>query len=188
MSDDFDKTEGADDEKEINIKDLCADPNFKRLAGLPKKPRIQRSFWVDGEIWKAAGGLPLSRSEIIYKALLEAVTGYLTELPQLRAEVKELDALIENAQIQRSAKLQRIQELEKADEESSREVSIRSINKQQAATELVRLLEEYGNKMLPLQYQRIAELSGIPGKLIKTFLEETKFLPSNEDLNTFFKL
>jgi hypothetical protein len=159
----------------------------------PKQPaepvkKIQRSFWIEENTWEAAAELPVSRTEIISKALLEAITSYKSELPQLRAEIKELDHIIECFQLQRSAKQQRVKELEEAEEETEKAVTKKETNRQQAATELIRLLEEHGKNMMQIQYKRLEELSGIKSKNIKQFLEKTRYFPTDEQINDFFGL
>lgn len=150
------------------------------------EPKVQRSFYIQKTIWDAAAQLPVSRQEIIYKALLEAVSGYKSELPLLRQEIAELDQSIELMQIRRSAKVKRVRELEAAEEEGKQAITLLSCNKQQAAKELNRFLNRYGNSMQPMQFKRLEELSGIHSKKIKEFLEGNKYFPSDEEINSFF--
>ncbi len=162
------------------------DEGKKKITKTEPSKKIQRSFWVEEETWAAAADLPVSRTQIMSKALLEAVTSYKSELPQLLAEIKELDHVIECLQIQRSAKQQRVKELQEAQEQDKEAVNTQTINRQQAATELIRLLDEHGKNMMPLQFKRLEELSGIKIKNIKTFLEKTHYFPSNEQVKEFF--
>ena len=53
--------------------------------------KVQRSFYVLKWLWEAADGLPISRPEIITQALLNAVTAFKSEVPQLRYDVEQID-------------------------------------------------------------------------------------------------
>lgn len=149
--------------------------------------KIQRSFWVSKLIWDAAEGLPLSRTAIMENALLEAVTAHKTELVKLEIEAKNILEEQAKLEIRYNIIVSRIAELKAQQQEVITLGEKIDVNKKQAVIELSRLLEEYGNKLIPLQYEHIEELSGVKQSKIKAFLDATNYLPSTEELTTFFE-
>lgn len=149
--------------------------------------RIQRSFWVSKKIWDAAEGLPLSRTAIMEIALLEAVTSYKTELVKLEIEAQNILDEQAKLDIRYNIITARIAEIKEQQQEVISLGEKIEVNKKQAVIELNRLLEEYGNKLMPLQYEHIEALSGVKQSKIKEFLDATNYLPSEAELKQFFE-
>lgn len=148
--------------------------------------KVQRSFYVLKWLWEAADGLPISRPEIITQALLNAVTAFKSEVPQLRYDVEQIDQQIEALTAQKVAKLNRIAELEREEREHIQDVVKFEIGIQQAVLETMDLLRMFRKELGQVHYKRLETLSGVPAIEIKDFLKEKKFMPDEEEVRLFY--
>lgn len=148
--------------------------------------KVQRSFYVLKWLWEAADGLPISRPEIITQALLNAVTAFKSEVPQLRYDVEQIDQQIEALTAQKVAKLNRIAELEREEREHIQDVVKFEIGIQQAVLETMDLLRMFRKELGQVHYKRLETLSGVPVIEIKDFLKEKKFMPDEDEVRLFY--
>lgn len=148
--------------------------------------KVQRSFYVLKWLWEAADGLPISRPEIITQALLNAVTAFKSEVPQLRYDVEQIDKQIEALTAQKVAKLNRIAELEREEREHIQDVVKFEIGIQQAVLETMDLLRMFRKELGQVHYKRLETLSGVPATEIKDFLKERKFMPDEDEVRLFY--
>jgi len=148
--------------------------------------KVQRSFYVLKWLWEAADGLPISRPEIITQALLNAVTAFKSEVPQLRYDVEQIDQQIEALTAQKVAKLNRIAELEREEREHIQDVVKFEIGIQQAVLETMDLLRMFRKELGQVHYKRLETLSGVPATEIKDFLKERKFMPDEDEVRLFY--
>jgi hypothetical protein len=148
--------------------------------------KVQRSFYVPKWIWNAAEGLPGGRPNAIIQALLDKITAFSSEIPQLRYDVEQIDIQINALQAQKVAKLNRIKELEKADNENMLEVSRSEMAIQQAVVETISLVAMYRKDLGNIHYKRLEELSGTPASDIKQFIKEKKFMPTDDEIRMFY--
>ena len=133
-----------------------------------------------------ADGLPISRPEIITQALLNAVTAFKSEVPQLRYDVEQIDQQIEALTAQKVAKLNRIAELEREEREHIQDVVKFEIGIQQAVLETMDLLRMFRKELGQVHYKRLETLSGVPATEIKDFLKERKFMPDEDEVRLFY--
>lgn len=148
--------------------------------------KVQRSFYVLKWLWEAADGLPISRPEIITQALLNAVTAFKSEVPQLRYDVEQINQQIEALTAQKVAKLNRIAELEREEREHIQDVVKFEIGIQQAVLETMDLLRMFRKELGQVHYKRLETLSGVPATEIKDFLKERKFMPDEDEVRLFY--
>lgn len=148
--------------------------------------KVQRSFYVLKWLWEAADGLPISRPEIITQALLNAVTAFKSEVPQLRYDVEQIDQQIEALTAQKVAKLNRIAELEREEREHIQDVVKFEIGIQQAVLETMDLLRMFRKELGQVHYKKLETLSGVPATEIKDFLKERKFMPDEDEVRLFY--
>jgi len=148
--------------------------------------KVQRSFYVPLWIWEAAEGLPGGRPQAIIQSLLDRITAFKSEIPQLKYDVQQIDLQIEALQVQRVAKLNRIAELEKADEEGIKANSLVNFAIEQAVLESIDLLKMYRRDLGQIHYKRLEGLSGISAIEIKDFFKEKKFMPSEDEIRLFY--
>lgn len=148
--------------------------------------KVQRSFYVLKWLWEAADGLPISRPEIITQALLNAVTAFKSEVPQLRYDVEQIDQQIEALTAQKVAKINRIAELEREEREHIQDVVKFEIGIQQAVLETMDLLRMFRKELGQVHYKRLETLSGVPATEIKDFLKERKFMPDEGEVRLFY--
>jgi hypothetical protein len=149
--------------------------------------KIQRSFYVQKYIWDAADGLPISRPEIITQALLNAITAYKSEAAQLRYDITNIDKQIETLLAQRTAKVNTLIEIEKAESEKAKNDALSRIAIEQAVVETMNLVDMFRKKMTPSHFKRLETISGIPAAEIKTFLEENDYSPETDKLRMFYQ-
>lgn len=175
------------------ITNLDASPGFT-LEGevdaiLPEnRVKIQRSFQIEKWIWDAAEHLPESRSSIIRNALLDKITAYKSEIPQLQDDIRKIDEQLEILQAQRAAKLHRLKELEAQASKQQEEAQLAKINREQAVVETMNILELHRRNMGAHHFKRLEQLTGIPAKDIKAFITEHKYRPSEEEVRFFYNL
>jgi hypothetical protein len=148
--------------------------------------KVQRSFYVPLHIWEAAADLPGGRPQAIINALLNAISAYKSEIPQLRFEVEQIDLQMEVLQRQKTAKLMRISELEKVENENMLDVSRSEMAIQQAVVETISLVAMYRQDLGNIHYKRLEELSGTPATEIKLFIKEKKFMPTDDEIRMFY--
>jgi len=148
--------------------------------------RIQRSFYVPLWVWEAADNLPVSRPEIIIQALLNAVSAYKSEIPQLRYDVEQIDKQIESLLALKTAKLERINELEHEEVIHMMEASNSDIAVKQVIEETMSLATMLHRDMGPSHFKRLEKLSGTPAEEIKEFLKSKKFRPDEDEVRMFF--
>lgn len=154
--------------------------------GIVDNAKVQRSFYVPKWIWDAAEGLPGGRPQAIIRALLNDITAFKSEIPQLRYDVEQIDLQIETLLAQKTAKLNRIAELENEETEDIKQVAIKEFTAKQAVLETVALLDMFRKDLGHGHYKRLEELSGTAADDIKTFLTEKKFRPSEEEIRLFY--
>jgi len=186
------KTEKQTDLNDV-ITNLSESPEFM-LGGyvdsIPAedKVKIQRSFYVCKWLWDAAGKLKISRAEIITNALLDAVTAYKSEIPQIEHDIQELDKEVESLQAQKSAKVHYLAILKDQAQQAATDVQLAQINRDQAVVELMQYLDRFFRNMGAHHFKRLEELSGVPASEIKNFVAEKKYTPSETEIRNFFNL
>lgn len=160
------------------------------IDAIPPEDRVkvQRSFQIEKWVWDAAGDLPESRSEIIRSSLLDKVTAYKSEIPQLQDDVRKIDKQFEILQSQRAAKIHRINELKINADKQKEEEQLAQINRDQAVVETMNVLELHRRNMGAHHFKRLEQLTGIAAKDIKAFLTEKQFRPSEEEVRFFYHL
>lgn len=185
------------EKKEIDLNEIITNldavPGFVLdgiVDAIPPEDRvkIQRSIQIEKWIWDAAEHLPESRSSIIRNALLDKVTAYKSEIPQLQDDVRKIDEQFEILQAQRAAKLHRIMELEAQANKQQEEAQLAKINRDQAVVETMNILELHRRNMGAHHFKRLEQLTGIAAKDIKAFVTEHKFRPSEEEVRFFYNL
>jgi septal ring factor EnvC (AmiA/AmiB activator) len=183
--------------KDINLNEIITNldeaPGFNLVDmedSIPPEDRVkvQRSFQIEKWIWDASKNLPESNSETIRKALLNKVTAYKSEIPQLQDDVRKIDEQFEKLQAQRAAKLHRIKELEVQAGKQQEEAQLAKINRDQAVVETINILELHRRNMGAHHFKRLEQLTGISAKDIKAFITEHKFRPSEEEVRFFYNL
>jgi uncharacterized coiled-coil DUF342 family protein len=151
-----------------------------------QRERIQRSFWVDKEVWDAAACIPGGRTKFIENALADAVAAYKTEIPELELQAEEHRIKLLEHQSGLSATLARIAELKAEQDSHTKEIMKTQANLEQAAIETIRLLESNGKNLMKAHYNRLSELSGIPPKHIESFIKINNYRPSEEQVRDFY--
>lgn len=150
--------------------------------------KLQRSFYVKKWIWDAANELPISRPEIITRALLNEIAAFKSEIPLLKYDVEQIDIQIESLHAQKTAKLNRIAELENQAVLNDTDAAFSEFAVQQAILETTELLKMVGYRDLQkVHYTRLQELSHTPAAEIKEFLKSKKFMPSDYEIEMFYR-
>ena len=157
-------------------------PTFKQ----EKRERIQRSFWVDKDVWNAAACIPGGRTKFIENALADAVAAYKTGIPKLELQAEEHRIKLLEHEAGLSATLARITELKTEEENHIKETMKIQVNLEQAVIETIRLLEYHRKKLTKAHYTRLSKLSGIPSEYITNFIQTNKYRPSEEQVRDFY--
>jgi len=186
------KTEKESDLNEV-IKNLPGSPEFTLggyIDGIPAEDLaiVQRSFYVPKWLWDAANELKISRAEIIRDALLNAVTAYKSEIPQIEHDIQEINKEVESLQAQKCAKVHYLAILKNKAQQAATDVQLAQINRDQAVVELMQYLDRFFRDMGAHHFKRLEELSGVPAGDIKNFVAEHKYTPSEDEIRNFFNL
>jgi len=173
------------------VDEFSSEDILSYLGSVPSEDRVrvQRPIWVEKCIWDAAGKIKgITRPQIIRNALLEAILDSQTEIPQIEEEIRKLDEEIEERRVLKNAKLHILEELRSRKIEAEKNAQLEKINKSQAVEELMRFLEMFFREMGMHHFYRLEELSGVPAKEIKKFVESKNYTPSREEIQNFFNL
>ena len=151
-----------------------------------KRERIQRSFWVDKDVWNAAACIPGGRTKFIENTLADAVAAYKTEIHKLELQSEEHRIKLLEHESGLSATLARIAELKAEEENQTKETMKIQANLEQAVIETIRLLDYHRKKLTKAHYTRLSKLSGIPSEDITNFIQTNKYRPSEEQVRDFY--
>lgn len=176
----------------MNGLDEAIDQSSKKRGRPQRLPKnvTQHSIYIDPVLWEASGNLPISRPEIIRKALEDAVAFYQSDLEKLKSQHRELQKKIMDQQAQDSVILERIDQLEAK--------AVYEEGEKQKAQELVEIAVSETLTMCKAhkrssafrigfeQYQKLEQLSGIDAAKIETFLKDNKFRPLEGAVRVFY--
>ena len=175
-------TENKEYQLDETIENCIAAINGMNDAGV----KIQRSFYVPKWLWDAAEKLPIARPEIITQALLNAVSAYKSEIPQLLYEADQLKKEIGEKEARIAAIYKRVEELRKQESEGEKLEAMNIIAAKQAIQETLSLQEMFRRDMNQTHFKRLESLSNIPSKEIKAFLNEKNFSATEGELTLFY--
>lgn len=169
------------------------DLDLSKKRGRPQrlsKSVTQHSIYVEPELWAAADNLPLSRPDIVRKALEDAVAFYQSDLEKLKSQHNEVQKQIMDLQAQDSVILERIEQLEaKAVYEEDEKQKAQDLIEMAVSETLTMCKAHKRSSAFRIgfeQYQKLEQLSGVDAAKIETFLKDTKFRPVEETLRVFY--
>lgn len=172
--------------------DEAIDRSYKkrgRPSSLPKSV-TQHSVYVEPDLWKAAESLPISRPEIMRKALEDAVAFYESDLEKLKSQHTELQKQIMDLQAQDAVILERIDQLEaKAVYEKGEKQKAQNLVDMAVSETLTMCKAHKRSSAFRIgfeQYQKLEQLSGVDAAKIETFLKDNKFRPPEEAVRVFY--
>lgn len=167
--------------------------NSSKKRGRPQrlpKSVTQHSVYTEPELWEASGNLPISRPEIIRKALEDAVAFYQSDLEKLKSQHNELQKQIMNFQAQDAIIVERIEQLEaKAVYEEGEKQKAQDLVEMAVSETMTMCKAHKRSSAFRIgfeQYQKLEQLSGVDAAKIETFLKDSKFRPAEETLRIFY--
>ena len=161
--------------------------NKKQRGRKPKltKNDVQRSIYIDHDLWEAAGSLPVPRPDIVKEAFMNAVSYYTSDLPKLRWQLEELQNQKAEIEAKEAVISARIEELEAADELSAIIQQKARNSKEDAVKETMRLCHVFKKKMNHVQFSIISGMTGVDAAKIEVFLVDKHFRPSENEVRGF---